>query len=220
LALCAVLILAVGIQQGIFSQAGDSGAVDSETAYPADGDSEAVDSRNAEAANTAREAERGYLLPESAIVPQEQGGGLSVWAIFRTVAVLALCAAAVYGIVYILKRKKNTDTPDDTHLKVLAHIPITVKTAAVVIAAGNRAWLAGISDNGVTPIAEITDRETVDAMLLAYSERDASKGSSRVDFSRLLRRLAGTAGRTVPDETAGIPQTPGIRRSRERLKNL
>jgi flagellar protein FliO/FliZ len=209
LTLCVVLILAGGIQQGIFSQTGDA---------------EAADARNFEAADTAdtaREAERAYILAESVPAPQEQGG-LSVWAVFRTVAVLALCAAAVYGIVYILKRKKNADAPDDTHLKTLARVPITIKTAAVVIAVGNKAWLAGVSDNGVTPIAEITDRETVDAMLLAYSERSAaSKGSGGIDFARLLRRLAGTDGRAArPDETTGIPQTPALRRSRERLKNL
>jgi flagellar protein FliO/FliZ len=213
LTFCAVLILAGGIQQGIFSQTSDTGAGDSEAAYSADGDS-----RNIKAADTAREAERAYLLPESAIVPPEQGGGLSVWAVFRTVAVLALCAAAVYGIVYILKRKKNTDAPDDTHLKVLARIPITVRTAAVVIAAGNKAWLAGVSESAVTPIAEITDRETVDAMLLAYSERAAASKGGGIDFARLLRRLSGTDGKAAPDGTA--PQTPGIRRSRERLKNL
>jgi flagellar protein FliO/FliZ len=209
LTFCAILILAGGIQQGVFSQTGDSQA-----AYSSDGDS-----RNTEAADTAREAERGYLLAEDVTVPQEQGG-LSVWAIFRTVAVLALCAAAVYGIVYILKRKKSSDAPDDTHLKVLARVPITVKTAAAIVAVGNKAWLAGVSESAVTPIAEITDRETVDAMLLAYSERAAASKGGGIDFARLLRRLAGTGSRAGPDETAGIPQTPGIRRSRERLKNL
>ncbi|MDR2803256.1 MAG: flagellar biosynthetic protein FliO [Treponema sp.] len=176
-----------------------------------------------------RETERGYLLGESA-VPAGDGGGSPVWAVFRVVLALALAAVAIYGVVYLLKRKKTDNTPDDTYLKVLASVPLNIKTSASVIAVGRRAWLTGISDANVSLIAEITDQETVDAMLLAYSGRTAlSKNIPPLNFTGLLRKFAGASGNHSPRTGAAVSQadfpditaqTVNLKRNRERLKNL
>jgi flagellar protein FliO/FliZ len=175
-------------------------------------------------AGQGREAERGYLLGEGeAAAPQDRGGVSSVWAIFRIVIVLAVTAAAIYGVMYFLKRKKEGDLPDDTYLKVLARVPVNVKTAAAVIAVGGKAWLVGLSDTNVSVISEITDQETVDAMMLAYSGRAVhSNNAASFSFAGLLRRFAGGNGRPVrkPQDAADIPQPLNLQRNRDRLKNL
>jgi flagellar protein FliO/FliZ len=178
-------------------------------------------------AGAGREAERGYLLGEEGPPPAGGGGVSSVWVLFRTVIVLAVAAAAIYGVVYFIKRKKTGELPDDTYLKVLARTPINVKTAAAVIAVGGNAWLVGLSETNVSLISEITDKETVDAMLLAYSGRNAPSNKA-ANFSALLRRFAGGSGdRRDTQEAADTPaDTPAdipplnLRRNRERLKNL
>jgi flagellar protein FliO/FliZ len=171
-------------------------------------------------AGQGREAERGYLLGEGEAAPQSGGAVSSVWVFLRIVIVLALAAAAIYGIVYFLKRKKTGDTPDDTYLKVLTRAPINIKTAAAVIAVGNKAWLVGLSDTGVSLISEIADQETVDAMLLAYSESSVrSNRAAAFNFTDLLRRFAGGRGENLQD-VADIPQPLNLQRNRERLKNL
>ena len=171
-----------------------------------------------------RESERGYLLGEDGAAPESGGGVSSVWVVFRTVIALALAAAAVYGVVYFLKRGKTGDIPDDTYLKVLARTPINIKTAAAVIAVGGKAWLVGLSDANVSAISEITDKETVDAMLLAYSER-AAPPNNAANFTSLLRRFAGGRGgqrktREAAVTPADIQQPVNLQRNRERLKNL
>jgi flagellar protein FliO/FliZ len=178
-------------------------------------------------AGAGREAERGYLLGEEGGAPASGGDVSSVWAVFRTVIVLAVAATAIYGVVYFIKRKKTGELPDDTYLKILARTPINVKTAAAVIAVGGNAWLVGLSDTNVSLISEITDKETVDAMLLAYSGR-AAPSNKAVNFSALLRRFAGGSGdRRDTQEAADIPvdipvEYPplNLKRNRERLKNL
>jgi flagellar protein FliO/FliZ len=203
-----VLLLTAGIQNQIFSQTVD------ETAVSIDG----VDG--------AREREQGYLLGEDAPAPETQDGVMSVWAVFRTVIVLALAATAIYGIVYLLKRKKTGDSPDDSYLKVLARAPINMKTAAAVIAVGSKAWLIGLSDTNVSAIAEISDQETVDAMLLAYSEQAASsKNTAPLNFTGILRRLGGLSGGSTGKPPPAAPDmestlSANLQRTRERLKNL
>ncbi|MDR1363749.1 MAG: flagellar biosynthetic protein FliO [Spirochaetaceae bacterium] len=197
----AVLLLTGGIQNHIFSQTLD------ETATAA--------------VDNIRETEREYLLGEDTPDPQRQDSA-SIWIIFRSLIVLVLAAAAIYGIVYLLKRKKTGDTPDDNYLKILARAPINIKTAAAVIAVGNKAWLIGLSDTNVSAIAEINDQETVDAMLLAYSERTSnSKKNTPLNFTSILRRFSGLSGGTArkPLDSENPPPA-NLQRNRERLKNL
>ena len=188
------------------------------------GERDGLASPGAEGAGTEREAERAYLWGEGGSAPESGGGVSSVWVVFRTVIVLALAAAAIYGIVYFLKRGKTGELPDDTYLKVLARTPINIKTAAAVIAVGGRAWLVGLSDANVSAISEITDKETVDAMLLAYSER-AAPPNNAANFTSLLRRFAGggrtrEAAVTPADISVDTSQPVNLQRNRERLKNL
>jgi flagellar protein FliO/FliZ len=142
----------------------------------------------AEAGAAAREAERGLVLGGSDSTPRLRGAEPSIWSLFKVVLVLALAAAAVYGLVGLLKRGKAAPH-EDAYLKVLARTPLSMKAQAAVLAVGSRAWLVGVSDAGVSAIAEIDDRETVDKMLLAYSEKAAS-ASAPLSFAGILRRAA------------------------------
>jgi flagellar protein FliO/FliZ len=202
----AVLFLAAGIQNQIFSQ------TLGETAVSTDG------------GGSVRAREQSYLLGEDAPAPERQNSTMSVWSVFRTVIVLVLSAAAIYGIVYLLKRKKTGGLPDDSYLKVLARAPINMKTAAAVVAVGNKAWLIGLSDTKVSAIAEISDQETVDAMLIAYSERaTSSKNTVPLNFTSILRRFGGISEENVrkpvmPDMESAFSEN--LQRNRERLKNL
>jgi flagellar protein FliO/FliZ len=160
----------------------------------------------------------------AAAVPGESGGGAaSAFAIFRVVLVLALAAGAVYGLVFLLKRTKKGGAPDDGYLKELAKTPINLKNAVAVIAVGSKAWLVGLSDTNVSAIAEITDQEAVDAMLLDYSQRAAFlKNAGPVNFKSILRRFAGGAIKTNTETptVAGIPQTENLQKNRDRLRGL
>jgi flagellar protein FliO/FliZ len=80
----------------------------------------------------------------------------------------------------------------------------------VVSVGPKQAWLVGAGDGGVSLIAEITDKETVDAMLLEDSQKTTETGKFP-DFRSLLRRFGG--------DTPG-PSPENIRKRRERLRGL
>jgi flagellar protein FliO/FliZ len=160
--------------------------------------------------------------PESLIVfdAPEEGetiaapGTLSGFAALRVVLVLALSAAAIYGVVFFFKRLAKPPEQANPYLKVLARVPVGSGSAVAVVSVGTKAWLVGSGDGGVSLIAEIQDQETVDAMLLDNSRNGSGNAGSKVlNFSSLLRRLgAGDNGKR--------PGAGDLRSRRERLNKL
>jgi flagellar protein FliO/FliZ len=149
-------------------------------------------------------------------IPSNQGA-VSFFMILRMILVLALAAGAIYGVVFFLKRISRPPDQKDPYLKVLAGVHLGSNRFVHAVSLGSQAWLVGASEGGVSLIAEIADRETIDAMLLDASRKHAEPGEGKLlDFSQLLRRLGGEAGLD--------PQTKlkaeNVRKRRERLRGL
>jgi flagellar protein FliO/FliZ len=141
--------------------------------------------------------------------------GSSVWPIIRMILVLALCAAAVYGIVFFIKRSSGkTVTKGDPFLKILATVHLGVNRYAHVVSVGSKAWLLGSSDGGVNLIGEVEDKEIIDAMLLEESKKTAEPQGRFPDFISMLRKLG------LPAQQTGPSGAEDIRKRRERLKGL
>lgn len=162
----------------------------------------------------------GEPLPDAA--NSDQGG--TFWILFRIVLVLVLICAAMYGIVYLIKRGSGVSAANDPYLRVVAQLPLAPGKTAQVLTVGSQAFLVGVSDTGIQPIAELTDKELIDAMNL---EADRNPHEPIPSFSALLSRfLPGRTGYRA--EEASVPHrddTPlsagetaeFIRRQRERL---
>jgi flagellar protein FliO/FliZ len=137
----------------------------------------------------------------------------SISLILRTLLVLALVAAAVYGLVFFIKRASRRKDPKDPFLKVLASAHLGFNRYAHVVSVGSRAWLVGAAEGGVNLIAEIDDRDILNAMLLDDSRKSAEGEGPFSDFKALIRRLG------IPADNSA-PGADSVRRRRERLKGL
>ncbi|MDR2028317.1 MAG: flagellar biosynthetic protein FliO [Treponema sp.] len=142
--------------------------------------------------------------------------GPSFSVVLRMVAILALVAAAIYGVVFLFKRLLRPRDTQDPYLKILSRVGLGSNRFVYVISVGSKAWLVGAGEGGVCLIAELSDQEAVDAMLL----EDASRRSESIrgqfpDFGALLRRLSGG---NLPDKPGASPEN--VRKRRERLKDL
>ena len=160
-----------------------------------------------------RAAERVYPFDEGASA--SRASGYSILTVVRMVMTLALAAAAIYGIVFFIKRssKKSPDS-DDPFLKILASSHLGSNRYAHIVAVGSKAWLLGSSDGGVNLIGEIDDKDIINAMLLEDSRKAAEKPVSKVpDFLSVLRRF----GVSLDTRTPGADN---IRKRNERLKGL
>ena len=165
-------------------------------------------------ADSLRAAERSLVIEEGAEAAAPSSGP-SIWTVFRMILTLALAAAAIYGVVFLIRRpsKQAVNVNDDPFLKVLANAHLGSNRYAHVVAVGGRAWLLGSSDGGVNLIGEIEDKDILNAMMLEDSRKSAPAQGRFLDFLGILRRLG------VPAETS-VPGAGDIRKRRERLKRL
>jgi len=142
---------------------------------------------------------------------------VSVFSILRVLLTLAVVAAAIYGLVYFLKfrRASNAGAEQDPFLKILANAPLGTSRGVYVVSVGPQAWLVGSAENGVNLIGEITDKDTINAMLLEDSKRVAapSVGRPLLDFKAILEKF----GSSAKTENSGPDE---IRKRSERLKGL
>jgi flagellar protein FliO/FliZ len=160
-------------------------------------------------------AERALVLEEVAAVPGA-GGASSIGTILRMVLTLAVAAAAIYGVIYFIKRASRRAETRDPFLKVLAGAHLGANRYAYVVAVGSKAWLVGAAEGGVNLISEIEDKDTLNALLLEDSRKsaEAAPAGRLLDFKTMLRRLGMSAD---SPERSGADS---IRKRRERLKGL
>lgn len=111
--------------------------------------------------------------------------------IFRMVVVLALVIGAIYGLYVLLRRSSRSKASGDSYLRVLATTNLAMGRSVHVVALGDKAWLIGSTDAAVSPIAEIQDKELIDALALRAAE---SPETPRREFGTMLMNLLGKKG--------------------------
>jgi flagellar biogenesis protein FliO len=165
-----------------------------------------------------RESERAYAFDSGGNFQ----GGVSIWSVLRIFITLLLVALAIYGVLYFFKnyqKNKNKAVNNDKYFKILAAAPLNAKTAAAVISVGKKAWLVGLADSSVSLISEINDQETVDMMLLDYSENAALNPEGALpDFFAVLQRFIPASGKKPPANI--IKTADNLRKNRDKLHNL
>jgi flagellar protein FliO/FliZ len=162
--------------------------------------------------------EAGAVSPETSIILGEDAPGLpaapgsSAGPILRMLLVLVLAAAAIYGVVYFLKRASRPQEQRDPHVKILSSVHLGSNRFVYVVSVGSRAWLLGGGGDGLNLISEIEDQDAISAMVLAEARR-TGQGGKFPNFKSMLRRL----GVPVDDQ---VPGADNIRKRRERLKGF
>lgn len=156
--------------------------------------------------------ERNFVIADNAGDTNTGAGGMSFWTVFRMVVVLALVAAAIYGIIFLLRRLSRNTIQENPHLKVLAGVPLGTGRSVHIVSVGTKAWLIGSAETGVSLIAELTDQEIIDTLLLDASQHHTN--SKLLDFASLLRRFTGSK----PAQSK--PSADNIRKRREKLGGL
>ncbi|WP_461256786.1 flagellar biosynthetic protein FliO [Treponema sp. R80B11-R83G3] len=159
-----------------------------------------------------RAAERNIIFGSEPAIPAQRSGS-SIWIVIRMILVLALAAAAIYGIVFFIKRTSKQTAANDPFLKILASSHLGFNRYVHIASVGSKVWLLGASEGGVNLISEIEDKEIIDAMLLEDSKKSAQPQNRFPDFLSMLRSL-GTPFQT---RSSGIDE---IRKRRERLKGM
>ncbi len=167
------------------------------------------------ASEAAAEPANEALLPIGEAAPAENGTAPStagtLFALFRIVLVLALLCAGLWGLFFFLKKSTGINVGDDPYLKSVASLPLGASRSVQVVTLGARAFMLGVTDQSVSLISEVDDRELIDAMNLAADKTTTARvGGFQAILSAFMPQKRGE----------NLPSDFGaelIRRQRERL---
>jgi flagellar protein FliO/FliZ len=168
-----------------------------------------VYSQTPETTVSGRPDESGYIIAD---VP-EPAAAASFSAILRMVLVLALVAGIIYLVLFFLRRVSRPQAEQNPHLKILASTHLGNSRFVHVVSLGNQAWLVGAGEGGINHIADINDKEALDAMLLDASRKTAEEISPVSGFRALLKRLSASGD-------SGENRLLNIKKRRERFKRF
>ncbi|MDR3284353.1 MAG: flagellar biosynthetic protein FliO [Treponema sp.] len=145
----------------------------------------------------------------------------TAWLFIRMILVLVLVIACIYGVVFFLKRgQRRQMTDDDPFLRRAASLVLAPGKSIQVITLGEEAYLIGVSDDAVSLISKINDKNLIDAMNLGAAENRAARTPR--DFSSLLALLTGQKQQTPRASFSdSIQQTANfLRTQRGRLRRV
>jgi flagellar protein FliO/FliZ len=137
---------------------------------------------------TGRTDESGYIIADA----PETAATATFPVILRMVLVLALVAGIIYLVVFFLRRVSRPQAEQNPHLKILASTHLGNGRFVHVVSLGNQAWLVGAGEGGVNHIADINDKEALDAMLLDASRKSAEELNPVSGFRSLLKRFSAS----------------------------
>jgi flagellar protein FliO/FliZ len=146
----------------------------------------------------------------------------SIWILLRVVIVLAIVCAAIYGVVWLLKKTTVVNAANDPYLKSVSSITVAPNKTIQVVTIGGKGYLVGVSDQSINLIDEIEDRELIDAMNL---EADRKASAPPASFASVISSFLPTGKNhdaSAEKTEALAPETSSIgaemiRRQRERL---
>lgn len=89
-------------------------------------------------------------------VRNQNGSGIGLF--IRMVFVLAFVIALIYGLLWFIKNKTNVVKTDDEFLRRAAYINIAPGKSVEVITLVDRAYVIGVTEDGITLLGEIDSK--------------------------------------------------------------
>lgn len=151
-------------------------------------------------------------LPVQDVSPPRAAGSSTFLMLLQLIISLAAVCALIYGVLYFIRRSKQFTAVDDPFLKNVASLPLTPNKTLYIVTLIDKAYLIGASDASLSLVAEITDKELIDAMNLHAAQTAGPKQS----FSSLLHTFFPAA---KPKETDANPFDSFLAKQRGRLQN-
>lgn len=151
-------------------------------------------------------------LPVQDVSPPRASRSSTFSLLLQLIISLAAVCALIYGVLYFIRRSKQFSAADDPFLKNVANLPLAPNKTLYIVTLIDKAYLIGASDASLSLIAEITDKELIDAMNLHAAQTAGPKQS----FSSLLHTFFPAA---KPKEADTNPFDSFLAKQRERLQN-
>lgn len=102
----------------------------------------------------------------------------------RMIVVLIIVVGLIYGVLWFIKKKTNVVKTEDDYLRRAAYINIAPGKSIEVITLIDKAYLIGVTEDNITLLGEIDDKELVQAMNINADKKANTKKPA--NFSEVL----------------------------------
>lgn len=102
----------------------------------------------------------------------------------RMIVVLIIVIGLIYGVLWFIKKKTNVVKTEDDYLRRAAYINIAPGKSIEVITLIDKAYLIGVTEDNITLLGEIDDKELVQAMNINADKKANTKKPA--NFSEVL----------------------------------
>ena len=158
------------------------------------------------------------LTPQNAELQQTSSSVSTFWLFARMILVLAAVVACIYAVLWLFKRSMRTQESDDPFLRLVSSVQFGNGKSAQIITLVDRAYIVGVAENSVNLIAEVTDKELVDAMNLYSDEhKNVKKPRSFADILDIFMP-GGPRDRGGVFNSSQNKLSDMLERQRERIK--
>lgn len=157
----------------------------------------------------------------STTLENSSGGAPSMAGLFvRMILALAVVAGIVYVIFYFLKRTARSSNDSDPFLRRVSQISLSPGKSVQVVTLQDNAFLIGVSDDSISLIGKIEDKELINAMNL-YADKNQKVSKPR-SFREILDMFMPGSSKEPEDNIYSQQASSSenaIRRQRERLNS-
>ena len=145
-------------------------------------------------------------------------GAFSAWDFIRMILILCAVVAAIYGVVYVIKRSGGPKFQENRLIRVLSTQVLSNGRSLFLVEIGNQVFLVGSSDSAVSLVSEITDSETLDGLKL---QAQGTAGGERRRFGDVMSAVFGRGTALGKSGLPGLADPTGfLRQQRQRLKTM
>lgn len=95
--------------------------------------------------------------------------------VVKTIIVLALIVAAIYGIMWFFKKKNNISKNDDDFLRKVSSITLSPGKSVEIVSLLDHAYILGVTESNINLIGEVQDKELIEAMNLNFDKKQNVK---------------------------------------------
>ncbi|MDC7125697.1 MAG: flagellar biosynthetic protein FliO [Spirochaetales bacterium] len=146
-----------------------------------------------------------------------EGNFLTVWDFVKVIILLVAVILVVYGFFHFLKKAGGNKFQNNNLIKLVSSQSLTQNGSVHLIELGAKYYLVGCAEGGVSLIADIDDKESIDEIII----NNPVSSEERKSFLDFFKTNAGLKNKKEADISEKIKNNNKIMRdSVERLKKM
>ncbi len=131
----------------------------------------------------------------------------------KTILILGLFGIGIYYIFKYISKKQGLSFPHINVIKIITSLPVGTNRFIQLIEIGNKYYLIGSTENQINLLTEITDKETVDRILMLKNK--PGEQTQTFTFIQFLNDLFGGVTKKFKTKDGSF-----LKKQKERLRNL